>query len=182
MVCIILWKMKITVNQNFSTTICVPCIQRQQDEIHQWLLSREKLHTPFYTSVDIRDAGFKIAVVDTNLFPAGFNNLCEHGLADAVALIKNAILSRVANASNILIVAEEHTRNTWYLENVRILQEIITKAAFNAKIATFFINEPSFCKQTASAIELETATNQIVKVYCVKRVLEKIKQGVLAFD
>jgi len=128
--------MKLTVNQNFSQTICVPCIQPQQGQIHQWLLSHEKLYTPFYTSVDIRDAGFKIAVIDTNLFPSGFNNLCEHGLADAEGLIKKAIRTRVPNAANILIVAEEHTRNTWYLENVRILQEIITKAGFGAKIAT----------------------------------------------
>jgi len=174
--------MKLTINQNFSTTICVPCIQHQQGQIHQWLLSHEKFYTPFYTSVDIRDAGFKIAVVDTNLFPAGFNNLCEHGLADAETFIKKAILTRVPNATNILIIAEEHTRNTWYLENIRILQEIITKAGFSAKIATFFINEPSFCAQAASAVELETATGQIVKVYCIKRVLEKIKQGVADFD
>jgi glutamate--cysteine ligase len=174
--------MKITVNQNFSQAICVPCIERQQGKIHQWLLSCEKLYTPFYTSVDIRDAGFKIAVVDTNLFPAGFNNLCEHGLADAVSLIKKAILTRVGNATDILIVAEEHTRNTWYLENVRILREIITKAGFCAKIATFFINEPSFCAQAASAVELETATGQIVKIYCIKRVLEKIKRGEADFD
>src|SRR5580698_4655003 len=174
--------MKLTVNQNFSQAICVPCIQRQQGQINQWLLSYEKLYTPFYTSVDIRDAGFKIAVIDTNLFPAGFNNLCEHGLADAEGLIKKAILSRVPNANKILIVAEEHTRNTWYLENVRILQEITTKAGFSTKIATFFINEPSFCSQAASAVELETATGQIVKVYCIKRVLEKIKQGQVDFD
>jgi len=175
-------RMKLTVNQNFSQAICVPCIQSKQGQIHQWLLSYEKIYTPFYTSVDIRDAGFKIAVVDTNLFPAGFNNLCEHGLADAESLIKRAILSRVPNATDILIVAEEHTRNTWYLENVRILQEIITKAGFNVKIATFFINEPSFCAQAASAVELETATGQTVKVYCVKRILEKIKNGVADFD
>jgi glutamate--cysteine ligase len=27
------------------------------------------------TSVDLRNAGFKLAPVDTNLFPGGFNNL-----------------------------------------------------------------------------------------------------------
>jgi len=174
--------MKLTVNQNFSQAICVPCIHSKREQIHQWLLNYEKLYSPFYTSVDIRDAGFKIAVIDTNLFPAGFNNLCEHGLADAEGLIKKAILSRVPKATNILIVAEEHTRNTWYLENVRILQEITTKAGFNTKIATFFINEPSFCAQAASALEMETATGQTVKVYCIKRVLEKIKQGQADFD
>ncbi|MDE1920277.1 MAG: glutamate--cysteine ligase [Candidatus Omnitrophica bacterium] len=174
--------MKLTVNQNFSQSLCVPCIQQRQGTIHRWLLTHEQRYTPFYTSVDIRDAGFKIAVVDTNLFPAGFNNLCEHGLADAEGLIKKAILARVPDAASILIVAEEHTRNTWYLENVRILQEIITKAGFNAQIASFFIQEPSFCAQAASAIEMETASGQTVKIHCVKRVLEKIKQGDINFD
>jgi glutamate--cysteine ligase len=174
--------MKITVNQNFSTTICVTCIQRQQEEVHQWLLTHEKRYTPFYSSVDIRDAGFKIAVVDTNLFPAGFNNLCEHGLADAEAIIKKAILARVPNAANILIVAEEHTRNSWYLENIRILQEIIIKAGFNAKIANFFSHDTSLCELGSGAVELETATGQMVKVYCFKRVLEKIKHNDADFD
>jgi hypothetical protein len=33
-------------------------------------------HTPpFYGSVDLRNAGFKLAPVDMNLFPGGFNNL-----------------------------------------------------------------------------------------------------------
>lgn len=174
--------MKLTVNQNFSTTICVPCIQRQQSKIHQWLSTCENIYTPFYTSVDIRDAGFKIAVVDTNLFPAGFNNLCEHGLADAIAIVKKAILKRAPQATHILIVAEEHTRNTWYLENVRILQEIITNAGFNAKIATFFSHDSSLCEIGSGAIDLETATGQMVKVFCFKRVLEKIQANDADFD
>ena len=37
----------------------------------QWLITP----APFYGSVDLRNAGFKLAPVDTNLFPAGFNNL-----------------------------------------------------------------------------------------------------------
>ena len=120
---------------NFSGALCVQCVQAKQNNIHQWLLEKEQFHTPIYTSVDIRDAGFKIAVVDTNLFPAGFNNLCEHGLADAVGLIKNAVHKRVPKAQKILIITEDHTRNTGYLENTRILQEIIHKAGFIVDIS-----------------------------------------------
>jgi glutamate--cysteine ligase len=174
--------MKLTVNQHFSQSLCVPCIQKQQGLINSWLLNQEKIYTPFYTSVDIRDAGFKIAVVDANLFPAGFNNICEHGLGDAEGLFKKAILKRVPGAQKILIIAEEHTRNTWYLENIRILQEITTKAGFSTTMATFFLNEPSFCAQAASAMELETATGRTVKVHCIKRVIDKIKRGEMAFD
>ena len=173
---------KLTSTLTFSQTICIPCIQNKQEEVNNWLTGLEKAHTPLYTSVDIRDAGFKIAVVDTNLFPAGFNNLCEHGLADSVGFIKNAIYKRVPKAKNILIVAEEHTRNTWYLENIRILQEIIQKAGFEAIIATFFQNQPSFCDQAAHAIELETATGKLVKVNCFKQILEKIKNKQAQFD
>ena len=36
----------------------------------QWL----EYAAPFYASVDLRNAGFKLAPVDTNLFPGGFNN------------------------------------------------------------------------------------------------------------
>jgi glutamate--cysteine ligase len=37
----------------------------------QWL----EYGSPFYASVDLRNSGFKLAPVDTNLFPGGFNNL-----------------------------------------------------------------------------------------------------------
>lgn len=172
----------ISVDNSFSDNLCLKCVQLKQQDINEWLTRLEAQHTPFYTSVDIRDAGFKIAVVDTNLFPAGFNNLCEHGLDDGIQLIKNAINKRIPNAKNVLIVAEDHTRNTWYLENIRILQQLITNAGYHAPIATFFNNEPSFCEQAANAIELETATGQNVKIFCFKRVLDKIKSGLLHFD
>ena len=172
----------LSVDNSFSGSLCLKCVESKLLDINQWLVNYERIHTPIYTSVDIRDAGFKIAVVDTNLFPAGFNNVCEHGLADGVELIKKAIYKRVPNAKNVLIVAEEHTRNTWYLENIRILQEIVTNAGFNAPIATFFTKDPSFCEQTANAIELETATGKSVKIFCFKRVLEKIKAGAQQFD
>ncbi|MEC8106203.1 MAG: glutamate--cysteine ligase, partial [Candidatus Thermoplasmatota archaeon] len=38
---------------------------------------RSEIDVPIYGSVDIRDAGWKIAVVDANQFPAGFNNTSE---------------------------------------------------------------------------------------------------------
>ena len=44
--------------------------------IERWFRLEWMEHTPpFYTSVDLRNAGFKLAPVDTNLFPGGFNNL-----------------------------------------------------------------------------------------------------------
>ena len=53
--------------------------------IERWFRLEWMEHTPpFYTSVDIRNAGFKLAPVDTNLFPGGWNNLTQEMLPLAV--------------------------------------------------------------------------------------------------
>ena len=45
-------------------------IRVHPEEIYRWLDSHERpKELPLYSSVDIRDSGFKLAVVDTNLFP-----------------------------------------------------------------------------------------------------------------
>lgn len=157
-------------------------IKTKKHQIENWLLSLEDdKELPLYTSVDIRDSGFKMAVVDTNLFPAGFNNLCEHGIKDSVGLMREAILKRVPECEDVLIIAEEHTRNTWYLENIRILQSIIEQAGFRPKIATFIYLQPPFCHE-ANYVELETATGQPVKIYCFQRLIRELKNERAHFD
>ncbi len=154
----------------------------KQADIYSWLRSQETIKDlPLYSSVDIRDACFKIAVVDTNLFPAGFNNLCEHGIEDSAKFIRSAILERVPQCQKVLLVVEEHTRNTWYLENIRILEEIIKNAGFQARIATFFNIQPEFC-ESANYIELETATQKSVRIYCFKKILNKISHDEDKYD
>lgn len=157
-------------------------IRVHPEEIYRWLDSHERSkELPLYSSVDIRDSGFKLAVVDTNLFPAGFNNLCEHGLADSGKFMRAAILKRAPGGKDILIIAEEHTRNTWYLENVRILSQIISQAGFNVKAATFLTDQPAFCEGDAY-IDLKTATNETVRVYCFKRILTAYQEGKEHYD
>lgn len=167
---------------NHISYCLIDLIRNNQDKIHNWLENYERSNElPLYSSVDIRDAGFKLAVVDTNIFPAGFNNLCEHGLKDSIKFMRNAILKRIPDCKEILIVAEEHTRNTWYLENVRILQQLIEAAGFRVKIATFLNVQPSFCDK-ARYVELETATGYPVKIYCFKRILADFKVGCSTVD
>ena len=60
--------------------------------IERWFRLEWMEHTPpFYTSVDLRNAGFKLAPVDTNLFPGGFNNLTPEMLPLAVQAAMAAI-------------------------------------------------------------------------------------------
>ena len=45
-------------------------------DIEKWFRTQWQDHMPpFYGSTDLRNSGFKLAPVDLNLFPGGFNNL-----------------------------------------------------------------------------------------------------------
>ncbi len=78
-----------------------------------------------YNSVDLRHSQIKIAPVDTNCFPAGFNNLSQASSDKAKIIIDDFFTKNFSDAKKIIIFPEAHTRNLRYLENVRSLQEII---------------------------------------------------------
>lgn len=157
-------------------------IKTHKSQICEWLSTQESAsELPLYTSVDIRNSGFKLSVVDTNLFPAGFNNLCKLSLDASIPHLRHTILERVPNCKKILIIAEEHTRNTFYLENVFVLQETITKSGFNVKVGTFLEKQPMACTQE-KFIELETSSKNKLKLYCLKNILDKVSKDLEEFD
>ena len=110
-------------------------ILANQTEIEHWFRSQWILYrAPFYSSVDLRNAGFKVAPVDTNLFPAGFNNLNPAFLPLCVHAVQAAIEHLCPQARRLIIVPESHTRNKFYLENLATLQAIIEKAGLDVRI------------------------------------------------
>ena len=105
--------------------------------IERWLRLEWMEHTPpFYSSVDIRNAGFKLAPVDTNLFPGGWNNLTPEMLPLAVQAAMAAIEKICPEAKNLLVIPENHTRNTFYLANLVQLQRIFHMAGLNVRIGS----------------------------------------------
>ena len=105
--------------------------------IERWFRLEWMEHTPpFYTSVDLRNAGFKLAPVDTNLYPGGFNNLTPEMLPLAVQAAMAAIEKICPEAKNLLLVPENHTRNTFYLMNVARLVQIFHQAGLNVRLGT----------------------------------------------
>ena len=105
--------------------------------IERWFRLEWMEHTPpFYSSVDVRNAGFKLAPVDTNLFPGGFNNLTPEMLPLAVQAAMAAIEKICPEAKNLLLIPEKHTRNTFYLMNVRRLVQIFHQAGLNVRLGT----------------------------------------------
>jgi glutamate--cysteine ligase len=105
--------------------------------IERWFRLEWMEHTPpFYSSVDIRNAGFKLAPVDTNLYPGGWNNLTQEMLPLAVQAAMAAIEKICPEARNLLIIPENHTRNTFYLANVAQLSRIFHMAGLNVRIGS----------------------------------------------
>lgn len=88
------------------------------------------------SSVDLRHAGFKLAPVDTNLFPAGFNNLNRDFLPLCVQAVQSVMVDSIPNCMRILLVPESHTRNRFYLQSLSVLRDIFVQAGFLVRIGS----------------------------------------------
>ena len=108
-----------------------------QAQIETWLRGQwHKTQAPFYASVDLRNAGFKLAPVDTNLFPAGFNNLNPAFLPLCIQAIQSAMERICPDAARVVLIPESHTRNMYYLENMATFRDIINTAGYEVRIGS----------------------------------------------
>ena len=127
--------------------------------IERWFRLEWMEHTPpFYTSVDVRNSGFKLAPVDTNLFPSGWNNLTPEMLPLAVQAAMAAIEKICPEARNLLVVPDNHTHNTFYLSNLLQLKRIFHQAGLNVRFGSLNpeIKEPtSFNVPNGEVISIE---------------------------
>jgi len=112
----------------------------RQVTIETWFRQRwQQTPPPFYSSVDLRNAGFKLAPVDTNLFPAGFNNLNPETMSLCVQAAQATIAEICPEVTRLLIIPESHTRNMNYFESVATLRDILMGAGVDTRIG--FIGE-----------------------------------------
>ena len=130
----------------------------------QWL----EYASPFYASVDLRNAGFKLAPVDTNLFPGGFNNLNPEFLSLSVQAAQVAVEKICPEAHRLMIIPENHTRNTYYLRNVVELVNIMKAAGLDVRVGTI---NPEITEPT----KLETHDGEKLLLEPVVRVGNRIK-------
>ena len=137
---------------NLTTALTGPLLTierhllERQTTIEAWLRGQWRATpAPFYCSVDLRNAGFKLAPVDTNLFPAGFNNLNPAFIPLCIQAVQSAIERVCPSAAKVLLIPESHTRNQFYMESVATLVSIIRKAGFEVRIGSLLdeIREPT---------------------------------------
>ncbi|MEB0138901.1 MULTISPECIES: glutamate--cysteine ligase [unclassified Undibacterium] len=114
--------------------------------IERWFRLEWQEHTPpFYCSVDLRNAGFKLAPVDTNLFPGGFNNLAPEMLPLAVQAAMAAIEKYCPDAKNLLLIPENDTSNPCYLQHIARTMQIFRQTGLNVRLGALSsdITEPT---------------------------------------
>jgi glutamate--cysteine ligase len=118
--------------------------------IERWFRLEWMEHTPpFYTSADLRNAGFKLAPVDTQLFPSTFNNLTTEMLPLAVQAAMAAIEKICPEAKNLLLIPESHVSNTFYLQSLQRLVQVFTQAGLNVRLGSL---DPAIAAPTALAL------------------------------
>ena len=142
--------------------------------IERWFRLEWMEHTPpFYCAVDLRNGGFKLAPVDTNLYPGGFNNLNPAFIPLAVQAATSLIERICPKAKNLLLIPENHTRNRWYLENVAVLAAILGQTGLEVRLG-------SLNPEVTGPTELETASGKKLTVEPLKR--SGTRLGLEGFD
>lgn len=116
-------------------------LRERKTELENWYTGQEKgLNLPVTISVDIRYSGHKIAVVDTNVFPAGFNNLCHSFSETTSNHFRNYFKNLNPEAKKVLLVPEGFTRNLNYFLSVRGIEKLLQQAGFEVEVG--FVGDP----------------------------------------
>jgi glutamate--cysteine ligase len=146
-------------------------ILKHSDALKNWYTQKKKeLPFPIYTSVDIRDSGYKVVSVDANIYPAGFNNICGTDLENAPAIFDDYIKTHYEKPiKNVLLITEEHTNNAYYWENVYTLSTFIAESGREIRV--------TMPKDLSESMEMETAFGNKVIVSKSKR-----KDGTIVVD
>src|SRR3954470_2718773 len=146
----------------------------QRPAIERWFRTQFLEHeVPFYSSVDLRNSGFKLAPVDTNLFPGGFNNLNPEFLPLCVHATMSAVQRICPDSSRFMLVPENHTRNLHYLQNVAVLKRILEGAGLTVRIG-------SLLPELQAPLELDTAGGEKLLVEPIQRRGNRV--GLEGFD
>ena len=119
--------------------------------IERWFRLEWMEHTPpFYSSVDVRNAGFKLAPVATNLFPDGWHHLTQEMMPLAVQAAMAAIEKICPEARNLLLIPENRSTSTSYLSSLAQLRRIFYMAGLNVRMGSI---DPAIKKSTTFALE-----------------------------
>ncbi len=161
-----------------------------EKSINNWFETQfNSLTLPFYNSIDLRNSGYKIAPIDANLFPAGFNNLSGMSKATTAELMRSYFEGK--QHKKVLIIPENYTRNKMYIENVFAIEVILQQAGFETRIGLFhneaynliepyetIVKESSLLKTTSGFMPDVIILNRDMTSH-IPDMLENVKQEII---
>ncbi len=144
-------------------------IRQKKSIIEDFFIEKFKTNPAFfYNSIDLRHSSHKISAIDTNCYPAGFNNLSISGKNNAENLVKEFLKNNFSSSpKNIFIIPENHTRNMRYLENLAIIVEILQRQNCQVFVATY---NPEIITKTIINIENQGS----ITVYPLQKISGKL--------
>lgn len=141
---------KVETKQDLEQFLCY-----HWDDVNKWIdEAQSKLPQPLTSSVDVRESRIKFAPVDHNMYPAGFNNICNKDLLNCSDTFREAFDSYKKGAKRIGLLPESHTKNKYYLDHLYHLKKTIEMA--DTEIVLFSPDPDLFAESTAVSIELES--------------------------
>lgn len=106
-------------------------------QIERWFRLEWQEHTPpFYCSVDLRNAGYKLAPVDANLYPGGFHHLSQDMLPLAQQAAMAAIEKYCPDARNLLVIPDSPGRAGCSLQNAARLAALMRRTGLDVRFGS----------------------------------------------
>jgi glutamate--cysteine ligase len=140
-------------------------LDNKKELINQWFETKFALNSQLiYSSIDVRRSNFKMAPVDANLFPAGFNNLSNQSIEKSKLLLKDFLDKDFPDINNIILVAEAHTRNRFYADNLSVLNQLILSTGINLTLASLKDEKISLITTQLESLSLEPLASLIPKI------------------
>lgn len=126
-------------------------ILNRVDPICDWFKSKSsQTRFPIYSSYDVRDAGYKVANVDANIYPAGFNNICPTDKESAIDIMTAFLnLNYGSSVKKIALITEEHTHNPYYWDNVYTIKNLLESSGRQVRVG--------FAKSLPESLSLKSA-------------------------
>lgn len=110
-------------------------LDQKETQINTWFESQWTNLKPLpYFSCDIRHSSTKMGIVDTNLFPGGFNNLCSTFSDQTAKAFQTYFKEHYPQVKKVILLSENHTRNKFYLLNIKRIQDFLITAGLECHV------------------------------------------------
>jgi len=148
---------KINTKEQLENFVC-----DKWEQINTYISNKQVgLPIPFYSSVDIRESREKYAPVDHNMYPAGFNNLCNVDIRGAISLVRETLKKINPAARMVGIIPESHTKNLMYLDHLATLSKLAEEAGFKTCFVSF---DSALFPNNEDSIDLTSASGSPIKM------------------